>query len=537
MSSLIIAGISIQRNRTTVLSETQEWFCRQIQSFVHSLERIYSALPDKSPKNLERMDEIITYAEEMQNRIKTSDLGVDALTKFFELFVRKIEKTQIIFRKQLFDIHESKELEYYLKNQIMEICKEISGNNYLDPEGPVIQSVKERYISLGKLKGNAERINSLKEISIEMEFLLYSCEEMRKDLLKEIQELKAELLRLERQNISLRESNTTRIYFEKLAFLESSRTIEEMNSQLSDIKQGINRFTHAVLGREYIELTNYQSRTLGSPISRPQTLPAIVERRITRKEAEFFQSRIQEWDPDNRPSDVMDLLKEEANEERYILIRDNLQLLYGLVKEKIPARNYIRDYLEGLIDTLQDDPQAGGLLDQAMELYQDSFPDLVDLGAFRRQYTAFFIKKLTQELSDEDKTNVINQVLKRLADKGYLYTNRYEMTGQRVTKNRAIEIQTTQMDYSLIFSINPLHELVFRLVRIADRSEPPDPSDEMRYEKDRRIAEIWSRDYDEIRDGLNKEGIILIERLRINPDTSQIPWTTRFDLFTSQQLS
>lgn len=537
MSSLIIAGIAIQRDRARVHSETQEWFCSQIQSFVYSLERIYSALPDKSLKNLERMDEIVKYAEEMQNRIKTSDLGVEALTKFFELFVRKIEKTQIIFRKQLFDIQESKELEYYLKNQILEICKTISENNYLHLEDPIIQSIKDRYISVSRLKGNSERINSLKEINQEMEFLLYSCEEMKKDLLKQIQDLKTELLRIEQQNVSLRDSNTTRIYFEKLAFLESFRTIEEMNSQLSDIKQGINRFTHAVLGRDYIELTEYQSKIPGVRILRPPTLPAIVERRIVRKEAEFFQFRIQEWDPDNKPSDVMDLLKGEANEERYILIRDNLQLLYGLIKEKIPARNYIRDYLEGLIDSLQEDPQAGGLLDQAMELYQDSFPDLVDLGTFRRQYTAFFIKKLTQELSDSDKTNVINQILKILAEKGYLYTNRYELTGQRIIRNRAIEIQTTQMDYSLIFSINPLNELVFRLVRIADRNEPQDPSDEMRSEKDRRIAEIWSRDYDEIRDELTKEGITLIERLRIEADRSQIQWTTRFDLFTSQQLS
>jgi len=160
---------------------------------------------------------------------------------------------------------------------------------------------------------------------------------------------------------------------------------------LQEIENEISAFSHHLSGIEHIETGS--ARTGISASLDTSQITNEISRALLALEAGFFHERIRFFDYDNTESgDYAPILKD-ITPDRLALQRDNLQLEYGLLKEKLPEKTVIREELEEMVQNLSIEPDAGALLDAAMLLYHDPFPELRELTMIRRQYDAYFLKK------------------------------------------------------------------------------------------------------------------------------------------------
>lgn len=88
-----------------------------------------------------------------------------------------------------------------------------------------------------------------------------------------------------------------------------------------------------------------------------------------------------------------------------------------------------------------------------------------------------------------------------------------------------------------MISINPLDELVFRLVRVID-GFGIDELDAIQVKKDDTQSDaVWNHDFTILTEELKEHKIIFIERLRKNSEEVSIQQLTRFDLLTDEHIS
>ena len=230
-------------------------------------------------------------------------------------------------------------------------------------------------------------------------------------------------------------------------------------------------------------------------------------------------------------------MRTDVTMDQLALQRENLLLEYGLLKEKIPEKTVIREQLEEMIQNISLEPDAGSLLDAALLLYHEPFPELREMVIIRKQYDAYFIEKAENSLSDTTWENIIRMLLEKLQEKGYFVPTRRLVSLRDFFRRSVLEIMTPVHNYSILISLNPLDELVFRLVRIVDDMDIQDLDRDEIVKKDGNAAKMWSVDYDEISRNMQENHISFIERLRKSPDEVHVQQLTRFDLLTDEHIS
>jgi len=536
MSSLIVVEIALANPDDDSAGQSYDWIEKRIHSLLSSAERRFETLTNKNERVIKLHEELNEIAQQILTPDYPAWNSPESSRKTMELFFRRADRFRIVLIQLLLEENEMRLLEEMYTGEIDSLLSRLVSESFISTENPAYLEYTRSVENISRIEVQSERIASYKKLISDIATRYYSGRHALLSLKNRVDEVKKEASSLELKNISLPDLEILHTLQSQLSSLSEIPDLQAREEKLTSIEEQLSALDHRVSG---IEHTNLRGITREEPDGEQEKalIAHDVSMELLTMEAEFFHERIGFFDYDETESSDYEPVAKESTPERLALQRENLQLEYGLLKEKIPEKTVIREDLEEIIQTLSLDPDAGALLDAAMILYHDPFPELRELSVIRRQYDAYYLQKKSKSLSDKQWGTVIQSILEAMKGRGYRVKSR-KMTNLRDSFRRgSIEVFSPVSHYSIMISINPLDELVFRLVRIVDGLDIDELDPDQIQKDDAHASAVWSRDYAILQDELKKEHILFIERLKKNPDEVPIQQLTRFDILTDEHIS
>ncbi|HOJ97230.1 MAG TPA: hypothetical protein PK024_10400 [Methanospirillum sp.] len=536
MSSLIVADVALAYPDGDSPGQSYPWIEKRILDVLSSAERRFEALVLKNERVIRLHDELRKLAEKILTPDYHAWKSPESAAKEMELFFRKADRFRIVLIQSLLEENEMRLLEAMYVSGIQRFLSDLISESLLSSENPVYLEYVRSFQEISTIELHSERLVRYKSLISDLATVYYSSRDARQALTERINTVKKEASSLELQNISLPDLAILHDLQDRLSALADIPDIEEQNERLSRIEEAYSVLAHRVSGIEHTSMP-HPAREEQDDAKKNEKIADEVRIALLTMEAEFFHGRIRFFDYDETEGSDYEPVAQETTPERLMLQRENLQLEYGLLKEKIPEKTVIREELEEIVQNLSLDPDAGALLDAALLLYHDPFPELRELSVIRRSYDAYSLQKKSKSLSDVQWAGVTQALLDAMMSRGYRVTPR-KMTNLRDSFRRGnIEVFSPATHYSVLISINPLDEVVFRLVRIIDGLDI-DELDPDQIQKENALASsVWDQDFEIIRTELKERQILLIERLRKGPEEVPVQQLTRFDLLTDEHIS
>ena len=228
-----------------------------------------------------------------------------------------------------------------------------------------------------------------------------------------------------------------------------------------------------------------------------------------------------------------ELLTDDISLERLILMRDNLQLEYGLLKEQIPVWNYVKDELKSIIENISSDPEAGSLFDDAIELSENPYPDPKELAGIRRRYSTYTLYDIISEISDNEWMDVLKIIMNEFDKCGYTPPDISDPDIiQSFLSGNPLEIGIRSSEYMLVLSLNPLNELVFRIYKTNNSDKNFTEKLTSATEEDYLVSNLFDNDYNAISNDLKRHGIIFSEKVARDPEVFPIHYIERSKIAT-----
>ncbi len=536
MSSLIVADVALAYPDNDSPGQSYFWIEKRIREVLSSAERRFEALVQKNERIIRLHDELSELAEKILIPDYPAWKSPEAARKEMELFFRKADRFRIVLIQLLLEENEMRLLEAMYVTGIERFLSDLLSKSLISAENPVYLEYVRSFQEISGTELQSDRLVRYKSLISDLAMAYYSSRDAKKALTERINSVKKEVSSLELQNISLPDLTVLHDLQDRLSALAEIPDIQEQDERLSRIEEEYAALAHRVSGIEHTSIPP-PVRDAQDDARKKEKIADEVRIALLTMEAEFFHGRIRFFDYDETEGSDYEPVAKETTPERLMLQRENLQLEYGLLKEKIPEKTVIREELEEIVQNLSLDPDAGALLDAAMLLYHEPFPELRELSVIRRQYDAYFLQKKSKSLSDAQWAGVMGALLDAMKSRGYRVKPR-KMTNLRDSFRRGnIEVFSPVSHYSVMISINPLDELVFRLVRIIDGLDIDEFDPDQIQKDDARASSVWSRDFEIIRTELKDRQILFIERLRKGPEEVPVQQLTRFDLLTDEHIS
>jgi|GEM_PF-6258499 len=533
MSTLRVIGIFVSHDPERKLTKAQDWLKINIQEALNQLEDLYRSIPEGSSKNLLLIKELRTVAGRFISTKYLPHTTIESIGKDFEIFSRKAEKIQIFFRQKKVEIKESELLEKHLMKNIREISLSCLSEGGLSREDDDFKDIKIRIRSIKELSTQTQRIGGYKQLFKDIHHLAYNLQERDFLLIKRSEDIKKSLVLLNKKELTRKQLILVKRLYQVLTQIESLKTLKEKERVVKNVETTLTKLTHIISGKEYINLEEIK-KTDEKPLAlNERAIPDQVKKIIIKDEYIFFRERILFIKGNDADEQEYELLTGNESLERLTLMRDNLKLEYGLLKEQIPIWNYVKEVVNNIISGISSDPEAGSLLDDAIELYDNPFPEPKELAFIRRRYAIFTLKKLVSEISESEWIMVLTNLLGELEKKGYLVPDitNVDCSCRFFSKN-PLKIVTTNSNYLLLLSLNSLNELVFRLTKYNDIKIPEIVSSLTVTEDDISVSRKFDIDFDDICKTLSKHGIIISEKVARTPEELPVILIDKQDCLT-----
>lgn len=535
MSSLIVVEVSLVHSDDDT-GQSFSWIEKRVQDLLSGVSRRYDSLTQKTPKITRLYDDLIKRGESFLKKDPITWKTPDSARKAMESLFRKAERFKIVLVQILLEEHEIKLMEETYLNEIQRYLSGLSDEHLMSVENQQYVAFSQKVMRISDVESLSDRILQYKTLIPELALLYHTSRQKRPLIHNRINELKKELASLELKQVSMQDLEIIHSFTKEISKIFDHGDVNLQETQLIEIDARISAFSHQISGFEHTDIGDLKKTDIETSLNKV-LITKEASKDLLVLEADFFHGRIRFLDYDNTEDDDYEPVDKDLPSERLALQRDNLQLEYGLLKEKIPEKTVIRQELDEMIQSLSVDPDAGALLDAAMILFHDPFPELRELAVIRRQYDTYFLQKKRKSLSDDEWVRVIMALNNHLQVMGYRVHLKKMNHLRDAFRKASIEIGTPLPHYSVMISINPLDELVFRMVRVVDGLDMNEFDPDRIQENDVTSSKAWSDDFDSLTNELKDENIVLIERLRKNPEEVPIHQVTRFDLLTDDYIS
>ena len=536
MSSLIVTDVTLANQETDTDKLVLIGIIKRISHVFEVAKNKYNGLPFKTDKITRLYDELEEIFLSLTKDHFSGNLDRDTAKKKMGSFFRKTDRFCIALIQHLLEQNESKLLENTIILEIEHLLSEFTSKGYMSPDNPRYTCFVDK-LTQSKDLSQTDRLNLLKTLFSDIATLLFTCECNQKRLHKRIQAIKIVINSLQLKSISMQDVDAIRNFSEQLLELKKIPDVFQQNDVINDIEKSLSEFTHTLSGFEYFDMSDLKEKI---NIFSDEELREIKKKadNVTKAiESEFFHDRIQFFDYDNTESMDYEPVRSDLTAEQLALQRENLLLEYGLLKEKIPEKTVIREQLEEMIQNLSLEPDANSLLNTAILLYHEPFPELRELNVIRRQYDEYYIQKAESTLSGEAWDYILLTLFETFKTMGYIVSSRKSHSLRYTLYRGVLEVLFPADNYSILITINPLDELVFRLVHIMDGMEYDTFDSESYKDKDLKFSTQWDHDYILISKSLEEKGIILMDRVKKSPDEVNIQQLTRFDLLTYEKMT
>lgn len=536
MSSLIVVDVALARSGDSSGDQPYEWIKKRINCLLSNANKRFEEIKQKNERVIRLHEEITRLAELYLNPGYPAWKSPESSKKAMDLLFRKADRFRILLIQILLEENETRLLEEMFIREVERIFISLATELHISSEDPEYQEFSQTFQDISRIEKRSDRIMNYKTLISSLVTFYCSCRFTLFSLQKRISKVQKDAASLELQNMSLSDLETLHALQGSLSSLHEICPIQTQIERLNRTEEELTALAHRVSGMEHTNLGDIVSDATEDTKDR-ERVKHDASMKLLAMEADFFYDRIKFLDFDKTEIPDYEPVAKETSPERLALQRENLQLEYGLLKEKIPGKTIIREELEEIIQNLSLDPDAGALLDAAMILYHEPSPGLRELTIIRRQYDAYYLEKKSKSLSDKQWGNVINILLESLKARGYRVKPGKIADPRKSFQRGNIEVLSLVNHYSIMISINHLDELVFRLVRIVDGFDIDEFDTDQLQKDDVHAATVWERDYEILKEELKNENIHMIERLKKNPDEVPIQQLTRFDILTKEHIS
>jgi len=461
MSSLIVADVSLVKKDDNGRGQSFEWIVKRILDLISSIERRYESLKCKNERIIALHEEFIALAQSMVAPQYPGWRTIESSKKALELFFRKADRLRIVLIQMLLEENEMRLVEDMYARGIERYLSQMLSESFLTADDPEYKKITEQCRAISRIEPDSDRIAQYKSFIADLATRYYSGRYAMRAVLERIEEAKKEISSLKLCHVSLSDLHMLHELEEQVSALASIPQISLRKEYIVRIEEQLSAIRHRTAGIEHVPLGDLQYQTREDEHEK-YAISHDVSVDLMTLEAEYFHDRIRFFDYDQTESGDYEPVALEATPERRALQRDNLQLEYGLLKEKIPEKTVIREELEEIIQNLSFEPDAGALLDAAMLLSHDPFPEMRELLVIRRQYILFYLQKKSKSLSDSDWDMIIHALLEVFFKLGYRLKSRNLANFCRSVQRGVVEVFSPMPHYSLMISLNSLDELVFR---------------------------------------------------------------------------
>ena len=207
------------------------------------------------------------------------------------------------------------------------------------------------------------------------------------------------------------------------------------------------------------------------------------------------------------------LLVEEAGSlpdgQRIRLIRDNLALSYGKVKESIAWSNVYKHLLEEMISELNGKSECSNTLQKLIGLKSEKNVDRAVFAQVQLEY----LKTMQMHSENMEKIKqrryVIKELSSQLSRMGYSVTNN-DMSNdsivQHILSGKDVYCDTKWEGYKILILMNNLGEIVTRIVKVTKNPLEEKTKFQLSSDQDTMIAKDWHASYDILMEHLRKSG-------------------------------
>jgi hypothetical protein len=519
MSTLRVIGVSVSHDPERKLSKAHDWLKLKIQEILDLLEFSYQSIPEESSNNLLLIKELRNVAVRLLNAKYLPHTTIESIGKDYEIFSRKAEKLQVIFRQKKVEIKESELLENHLLKGIRDISLNCLSEGLLSRDDDEFQKIKTIIRDIKNLSTVTMRIGGYKPLFKDIHILAYDLRERNYLLIKKCEDIKKALVVLNKKELTVNQFSLVKRLYNVLTKIDSLKTLKEKERVVKNVEIAFNKLSHIISGKEYINLEGMKKVEEKPSNLMEKVIPADVYKVLVEDEYLFFRERILSMKGKDADEQEYELLTGDEPVERLTLMRDNLKLEYGLLKEQIPVWNYVKEVVNDIILNISSDPEAGSLLDDAIELYDNPYPEPKELAFIRRRYAIYTLKRIVSEISEPEWCMVLGNLLGEFEKKGYIIPDiSCPDSMQRFFSKSPLTIETPSKDYLLLLSLNPLNELVFRLAGYKDPIVTDGEDSISVSEDDIYVSGKWDTDYADISKIVNKHGITLSEKVAKSPE-------------------
>lgn len=205
-------------------------------------------------------------------------------------------------------------------------------------------------------------------------------------------------------------------------------------------------------------------------------------------------------------------------EERYLqrleMVRDNIKVRYGKVKEDAAWTSVYKETLCKIREKVASFENSRELLAIMGQIMDERHIDKNEYESILKRATEFII-------GAEMKRETASRLRQNLEGLGYSVIGGDE-TGSGIEKEEVVYLDTRWDGYKVLAKFTVDGELSTRIVRVVSSEEEKSSVSTYQRQKDKEIARQWCKDYDRFLENLRYEGLATDIKLRKEPDTEEV---------------
>jgi len=224
-----------------------------------------------------------------------------------------------------------------------------------------------------------------------------------------------------------------------------------------------------------------------------------------------YYTLLRELDPESI-SQFTPLVKEASSlpdGQRIRLIRDNLALSYGKVKETLARSNVYKHLLEGMLSELNGKSESSRILKKLTGLKSEKIIDRAVFAQVQLEYLKTLQKHSESEERIKQRTSTIRELSAQLLKMGYSVTNN-DMSADSIVyhilSGKVMYCDTKWEGYKILITMNKLGEIVTRIVKVSKNPDEEKSRFHISADQDTMIAKDWHASYDILMEHLRKTG-------------------------------
>lgn len=315
--------------------------------------------------------------------------------------------------------------------------------------------------------------------------------------------------------------NKLKIEFESI---EKKSSLKEKNQGFNRFIERVNKFCSEHDFAKSIDFSGFEEEKVNLYINKT---PAKNKSQHFKNEIKIFAKKLKDYDSDIYKS--IEKLIFEANEEsfeqRLEIIKNQVKLKYGQVKEMTVLTNIYKNDLEKAKLLITNYKNNNNLIEEINLKLGNKYinkAEFYELSAKIREFIIFSEREVFQKTQKQE---LIQNISKSLNILGYeVINNDEESILEKLKMGEILYFDTQWENYKVLVRINQQDEIATRLVKLVASEKDKNHISSYQKQKDQEIAKSWCKDYDKFIESLQKNGIDISVKLRKEPEQEDIQY-------------